>query len=252
MMLVARGAAGARDLNRRRIWAITRKEIREYRRNRSVLMAIAIFPIIFLVQPLISIFVAPAATAGVLQHSNELLYLLGIPILVPASLAAYAITGERQQGTLEPVLTTPIRREEFIVGKALAALVPSVVMAYAVYVVFLVLVGLFAKPAIAAAILQGPDVIVQIVYTPLLAAATTWIGLAISTRTTDVRVAQQLSIFGSLPLFIGAIVLAFDVVHATTGLFVAIGVVLLAADLQAWRIVAPMFDRERLITGTRS
>jgi ABC-2 type transport system permease protein len=252
MIYLFRGFGGARDLTWGRVWAVTRKEIREYRRNRSVLVAIGIFPAIFLIQPLISIFVAPAGAAALLRHSDELLYLLGIPILVPPTLAAYAITGERQQGTLEPVLTTPIRREELIVGKALAAAVPSMVMAYLVYAVFLVLVSVFADPAISSAIVQSQDVVVQIVYTPLLAAATTWIGLAISTRSTDQRVAQQLSILGSLPLLIGTIVLAFDIVHPTTGLLIGIGVVLFALDAQGWRIVSPMFDRERLITGTRA
>ena len=252
MMLLVRGIGGARDIAWRRVWAITRKELREYRRNRQVLVAVAIFPAIFVIQPLVSIFLSPAESAGILQHGNELLYLLGIPILIPATLAAQAVTLERQQGSLEPILTTPIRREEFILGKALAAFGPSVVMAYVVYAVFLVLVNVFANAAIAAAIDQGQDVIVQIVYTPLLAAATTWIGLAISTRVSDPRVAQQVSIFGSLPLFIGTIVLAFDIVHATTTLFIVIGAVLLAADVQGWRFVAPMFDRERLVTGTRS
>ena len=252
MIMLARGLSGAATLNRRRVWAITRKELREYRRNRSVMVAIAIFPIVFLIQPLFSIFLAPAASAGILKNGHEMLYLLGVPILVPATLAAYAVTGERQQGSLEPVLTTPIRREEFILGKALAALLPSVVIAYLVYALFLIAVGLFAQPAIATAIFQGQDVIVQLVYTPLLAAATTWIGLAISSRSADPRVAQQLSILGSLPLLLGAVLLTFDIVHVTTGLLVIIGAVLAAADVQGWRLVAPMFDRERLITGTRS
>ncbi|HET7181302.1 MAG TPA: ABC transporter permease subunit [Candidatus Limnocylindrales bacterium] len=252
MILLSRGLSGLRTVNRRRVWAITRKELREYRRNRSVLVAIAIYPVVFLLQPMIAIFGSSAAAAGYLQHSNELLYLLGIPILVPATLAAHAITGERQQGSLEPVLTTPITREELIVGKALAALLPSIAIAYLVYVIFLVAVGVFAQPAISAAIYQSQTLIVQLVYTPLLAAATTWIGLAISTRTADARVAQQLSILGSLPLLLGAVVLAFDVVHATPTMFVVIGAVLVAIDTQGWRIVAPMFDRERLVTGTRS
>jgi len=46
--------------------------------------------------------------------------MLAIPALVPATLAAFAIVGERQQGTLEPVLGTPIHREELLLGKALA------------------------------------------------------------------------------------------------------------------------------------
>jgi ABC-type Na+ efflux pump permease subunit len=252
MISVVRGVRGAGKLSRRRVWAITRKELREYRRNRSVLVAMSILPLVFLIQPIVAIFVAPAAAAGQLRHGNELLYLLGVPALVPASLAAYAITGERQQGSLEPVLTTPITREELIVGKALAALMPSVLIAYAVYVVFLVLVGLFAQTAVASAIFEGPDVVVQVIYTPLVAALAVWIGLAVSTRANDVRVAQQLSLLASLPMMIGAAALAYDVIHVDTKLFVIIGAVLAVADIQAWRIVAPMFDRERLIAGARS
>jgi ABC-2 type transport system permease protein len=44
---------------------------------------------------------------------------------MPAVVASYSVVGERQQGRLEPVLTTPVRREEFMLGKALAALIPS-------------------------------------------------------------------------------------------------------------------------------
>jgi ABC-2 type transport system permease protein len=251
VILIARGFRSAGDLHWRRVGAIARKEAREYRRNRSVLSAMAIYPIVFLVQPLIALFNAPPEAAGAIRHTHELLYMLGVPILMPATLSAYAITGERQQGSLEPVLTTPIRREEFILGKGLAVWLPAVVAAFIVYAIFLGVVALSGKPDILSAILGGPDLIVQLVYTPLLAALSTWIGLAISTRAGDVRVAQQLSILGSLPLLAGAIVLAFGIVEVTTGLPVVVGVVLLVADLQAWRFVAPLFDRERLITGSR-
>jgi hypothetical protein len=36
------------------------------------------------------------------------------------------------------------------------------------------------------------------------------------------------------------------------GLALGLGVALLLIDSLGWRIVSPMFDRERLITGTRS
>ena len=126
--------------------------------------------------------------------------MLGLPVLAAGTLAAYAIAGERQQGTLEPVLTTPIRPEELLVGKLLAVLAPSIVIAYAVFAAFLALVALFANPAVSSALLQGPDIVVQVVFTPLLAAWASWVGIAISTRSSDVRVAQQLSLLGNLPL----------------------------------------------------
>jgi hypothetical protein len=40
-------------------------------------------------------------------------------------------------------------------------------------------------------------------------------------------------------------------VHVTLGLALGLGAVLLLIDGLGWRIVSPMFDRERLIAGTR-
>ena len=98
---------------------------------------------------------------------------------------------------IEPVLTTPIRRQEFLLSKALAALVPSVAIAYAVYAVFLACVELFAQPNVASALLRGPDLLAQVLFTPLLAGWSIWIGVAISTRAGDFRVAQQLGTLAS-------------------------------------------------------
>ena len=136
-------------------------------------------------------------------------------------------------------------------GKALAALVPSVAIAYVVYAVFVACTVLFAQPAVATAILQGPDILAQLLFTPLLAFLSIWVGTAISTRTNDIRVAQQLSLLGSIPVVILTSLIAFDVIHATLGLGLVLGAALLAADAVGWRIVSPMFDRERLISGTR-
>ena len=57
--------------------------------------------------------------------------------------SARSAASERQQGTLEPVLTTPIRREELLLAKALAALL-SAAVAYAVYTLFRACVERFA------------------------------------------------------------------------------------------------------------
>jgi ABC-2 type transport system permease protein len=237
-------------LSRRRIRAIIRKELRDYRRNRSIVVAMALIPLVFVIQPLAAVLAASAA--GQLGHRHELLYMLGIPALVPTTLAAYAVVGERQQGTLEPVLTNPIRREELLLGKALAVLIPSVVAAYAVYGVFLACVALFARPGVASALIRGPDVLVQVLYTPPLAAWSIWIGVATSTRVSDVRVAQQVATLASLPSIAVTTLIALNVVHATLGLAIGLGVALLALDRLGWRVVSAMFDRERLVTGTRS
>jgi ABC-type transport system involved in multi-copper enzyme maturation permease subunit len=235
-----------------RVRAIFRKDLREYRRNRSIVVTMAVIPLIFVINPLIEVFALPASSASALRHGNALLYMLGIPALVPAVVAAYSVVGERQQGTLEPVLTTPIRREEFLLGKALAALVPSLAISYVVYVLFLACVGLFARPSVASALIRGPELLAQLLFTPLLAAWSIWVGIAISARSSEVRVAQQLGMLASLPSVAVTSLIAYNVIHATLGLALGLAAALLVLDRLGWRVVSAMFDRERLITGTRS
>ncbi len=235
----------------RSVRAIIRKELREYRHTRSLIVAMAIFPLIFIIQPLVAVVALAASASESLRHEHVLLYMLGVPTLVPVFIAAYAVAGERQQGTLEPALTTPIRREEFLLGKALAALVPSLVVAYAVYAVFLALVGLFAQPGIASALIQGPDLLAQVLFTPLLACWSIWVGIAVSTRSSDVRVAQQLGVLASLPPVFAVVLIAFNVIPVTPALAIGCAAALLILDALGWRLASRLFDRERLITGTR-
>jgi ABC-type Na+ efflux pump permease subunit len=197
----------------------------------------AIIPLVFLIQPLVSVFAASSTASAQLSHRHELLYMLAIPALVPAALAAYAVVGERQQGTLEPVLSTPIRREELLLGKALAVLVPAVGVAYVVFGVLLLLVELFAHPDVAPAFNRGSDILAQVIFTPLLAAWSIWIAIAISTRANDIRVAQQLSVLASLPTIALTTLIALNVIHATLGLALDLGAALLVANRLGWRLV---------------
>lgn len=239
------------SVNLRRVRAIARKELREFRHNRSLVLAMGIYPLIFMIQPLVVVIRLGREASGSLVHEHVLLYMLGIPALVPVFIAAAAVASERQQGTLEPVLTTPITREEFLLGKALASLIPSLVVAYILYLAFLVLVTLLAQPTIAAALIQGPDLLAQVFYTPLLAVWTIWVGMAVSTRSSDVRVAQQLGALVSLPPVFAVVLIALNVIPVTLALAIGSIVVLVALDVLGWRLTARLFDRERLITGTR-
>jgi ABC-type Na+ efflux pump permease subunit len=239
------------SVSKRRVRAIYRKELREYRRSGSIVAAMAIIPLIFLIQPLVIVLALPASASIELSHRHLLLYMRAIPALVPAAVATYAVVGERRQATLEPVLATPTRREEFLLGKALAVLIPSVAISYAVYAFFVACVELFAIPAVASALLRVPEILAQVLFTPLLASWSIWIGIAISARSNDVRTAQQLGTLAGLPSVAVTSLIAFDAIHASLGLALGLGAALVLLDGLGWRIMSATFDRERLITGTR-
>jgi hypothetical protein len=121
----------------------------------------------------------------------------------------------------------------------------------AVLAFFLACVELFAHPGIASALLLGPDLLAVLLFTPLLAAWSIWVGTAISARSSDVRVAGQLSLLASLPSVAVTTLIALNVIPATRGLALGGAAVLLVLDMVGWRMTSAAFDRERLITSTR-
>jgi ABC-type Na+ efflux pump permease subunit len=239
-----------------RIGAVIRKELRDYRRKRAIVVSMAVLPIIFLVEPVLTIFLLPASTsASTLRQSLILpvLYLLLIPTVMPSTLAAYTVAGEREQGTLEPLLTTPIRQQEFIVGKGAAVLIPTMVLSYAVFGLFLAAVALFAHPRVATAFFnQGALLLALFLLAPLMAGWAIVVGMAVSVRANEVRVAQQLATLASLPPLGVIILLAVGVIHPTLGVALGFAAALLLLDALALRLISGMFDRERLVTGAKA
>ena len=237
-----------------RVSAVTRKELAEFRRNRLIIITASILPVIFLVEPTVDILTIKAsASSATLDKRVELsLFLpLLVPVLLPAILSAYSVVGEREQGTLEPVLTTPISRVQLLLGKAAAIFMPAIAVAYLIFGVFVAITQFGAASAVATAVLHAPQLPAALVFIPLLAAWTIWVGLAISARVTDTRVAQQLSLLASLPPFALTALMSFQIISPTFGLAAALAGGLLAIDCVACLVVARMFDRERLITGRR-
>ena len=177
--------------------------------------------------------------------------MLVIPAVIPSTLASYSVVGEREQGTLEPVLTTPIRSEEFAIGKALAVLVPTLVISYAAFLIYLAC-ALFAHPSVTSAIFTSSHLLILLLFTPLLASCSIWAGIAISTRSSDVRVAQSLGTFASFPPLILTALILFNVIPQTFGSILGLVAALLLFAGLGWRLVSAMFNRERLVSGTRS
>jgi len=236
----------------KRVGSVVHKEIREFRRNRFVIGTMAALPLVFLITPMITIFKTPeSASASQARAAFGVISLLMliVPVVLPPVIAAYSVVGERDQGTLEPVLTTPVRASELLLGKAIATFLPSVGLAYAIYLVILVSIRLGAAHVVSDVAFHPPQLLAQILFIPLLALWSIWVGIGISSRATDVRVAQQLATLASLPLLAFTSLISFQVIAPSVPLATGLALALLAIDAAGWRIVARLFDPERLITG---
>jgi ABC-2 type transport system permease protein len=149
------------------------------------------------------------------------------------------------------VLTTPIRSEEFAIGKALAVLVPTLVISYLAFLVYLAC-ALFAHPSVTSAVFASSHLLILLLFTPLLASCSIWAGIAISTRSSDVRVAQSLGTFASFPPLVLTGLILFNVIPQTFGLILGLAAALLVFAGLGWRLVSATFNRERLVSGARS
>jgi ABC-type Na+ efflux pump permease subunit len=237
-----------------RIGAVTRKELAEFRRSPFIVGSMAVLPVIFLIAPTVTILTQSASEpASSLQQvvGFALLYLLLVPAVLPSTIAAYSVVGERDQGTLEPLLTTPISREELLIGKAAAALIPAVGVAYLILGVFLAIVQVAAHPAVAAAMWHSPELLGEVFFIPLLGGWAIWVGLAISSKVSEVRTAQQLGVLASFPPIVLIGLVSFALVSPSLGLALSLGAALLVIDCGAYLLVSRLFDRERLITGDK-
>jgi ABC-2 type transport system permease protein len=239
----------------RRVGAVTVKEVRDFRRNRFVVTTMAILPLVFLITPLVTLFRVPDSASGSEVRSavgTLSLLMLIIPIVIPPVISAYSVVGERDQGTLEPVLTAPVTPSELLLGKAVAAFLPSVTIAYAIYFAVAVAFRFAAAHVVSSVVWHAPQMLGQILFTPLLAAWAIWVGIGISTRAGDVRVAQQLATLAGLPLLGFTSLISFQVITPSVPLVVGLALVLLVVDVAGWRIVSGLFDSERLLTGRRA
>ena len=238
-----------------RVGSVVRKEVREFRRNRFVIGTMAVLPLVFLITPMITIFRTPgSASASEVRAAFGVISLLMliVPVVLPPVIAAYSVVGEREQGTLEPVLTSPVRASELLLGKAVATFLPSVGLAYAIYLVILISIRLGAADVVSDVAFHPPQLLAQLLFIPLLALWSIWVGIGISSRATDVRVAQQLATLASLPLLAFTSLISFQLIKPSVPLAIGLALALFAIDVAGWRIVARLFDRERLITGRPS
>ena len=172
------------------------------------------------------------------------LYLI-MPVFVPILVSSFAIAGEKERRTLEPLLASPVTGLELLIGKSLASLVPALAICVAAFGLLCGTVNLAAG----AVVLPTPMWTFGVfVIAPLFAFFGNGVAVVISGRVGDSRLAQQLSGMTVLPLvglaagqFGGFLKAGLAYYLLITGFVLVLDVALLIAATR-------LFDRERLMS----
>ncbi len=259
-----------------KVWVIIRKEWSEVFKNRFVLFAVAFMPLIFVIIPLAILYTmrgsVDADSAAMMselpqQYANMcgdlsatacsqyflisqfLILFLMMPVIIPVTIASYSIVGEKSTNTLEPVLATPITTLELLMGKALAGVIPALIVTWLSYIIFVIGTFIMALDKELAQAVLDPIWLVSIFgIGTLLSVAGVSLSIMISSRVNDPRVAEQLSSLVVIPLvalFMGQSfgAIQYDLVLVT---WVTLGMVLLDAVLLYFAI--QLFQRETILT----
>lgn len=229
------------------------KDWTELSRERALLFTSIGVPLLF-----VAVFLALAVlvpvddpAARVMLLRPFVLMLLMIPEFSATAIAAHSIVGEKRAHTLEPVLATPITTGELMTAKCLVAGVPGIALTWLLYGLSAAALTGLTSPAVVAAVLGGPALLLMLLVAPLIAVLALGLAVIASARTSDPRSAQQIGLVVILPL-IGLLVLQLEGVYRlSTGAILAWAGGLAVLDLLVLRAGVALFRRETILTRWR-
>ena len=236
-------------------WIIAAKDLRIFRRNKSVLRSVILFPLIVSIGlPLVVHFVGykhggiPLSVLPRLLNAFSFFFVI-LAAYLPTAIASYSLVGEKVEKSLEPLLATPITDGELLLGKSIAAFLPPIVAIYIGAAVFMALIDQLTHQTLGYSYFPNWTMgIILLVVAPLSAILSVQASVIISARASDVRAAQLLG--GLIALPFGAIYVASEIGSVSlnaNNLFIISGVILLV-DVILFFINTKTFQREEILT----
>jgi ABC-2 type transport system permease protein len=258
-----------------KVQVIIGKEWAEVFKNRLVLLTVGFLPIIMTALPLITLSVSgsteevigmsaadlparfanlceglsPASCGQYFIISQFMMLFMLMPLAIPATIASYSIVGEKTTRTLEPVLATPIKTWELLVGKGLAAGIPAVLATWFSFLIFVSgATFLAAGQDLVRRLLDPLWLTAVFVVGPLLTIAAISAAVMVSSRANDPRAAEQISMLVVIPLLglFFAQIAGLIYIDRIVILWMAVGVAVL--DVFLVYFAALLFQREAILT----
>lgn len=256
-----------------KIRTIIGKEWSEVFKNRLVFFSVAFLPLIFIALPVVTMLATggmgaeeagfdegipamdtlcvglTATECGEVYFLNLYAFMFMIlPVAIPVTIAAYSIVGEKTTRSLEPLLATPITTTELLAGKALAAIIPAVAATWFSFGLFTVIMYFIVSPAAFAYLLDPLWALAIFVVGPLLTLLAVCIAMMISSRVSDPRVAEQISMLIILPIIVGVVGQSAGVILIDREFVLVIALAIVIIDAVLIYVGVQAFQRETILT----
>jgi ABC-2 type transport system permease protein len=237
-------------------WLVASRDFKIFRHQRNILYSIIVFPVLISV-----LFPAVLEFAG--QRSRGLLTVANLPNLlnsfsffivigaafIPLGIASYSIVGEKIEKSLEPLLATPLTDGEILLGKAIAAVLPTLAAMYAGAAVFMV--GIDAVTFGKLGYNYFPNWtfgVLLLIVVPVAVTMSVLYSVIVSSRVNDVRSANSYGIFIFLPFLAIYFASEIRIISLDINGFLIIAGILSAIDVALYFVSRAAFQREEILT----
>lgn len=187
----------------------------------------------------------------VLLLSQLGLYLLLIPTMIAMSFASFSIVEEKLSRSLEPLLATPVRTWELLLGKALSGALPAVLVTWVCGgLVILGVVGL-GWGHLLRWVMTPSWYLSLFLLNPTIALLGFLLGIVGSSRAKDASSAQNIALVIVLPVLILIAVQVTGLVWFTPLLTALLALAVAALDVLVLRVAIGLFQRESIVVHWR-
>ena len=265
-------------LNWQLIREIVSKDIEEFRKSKFVFSSLVGLPLLLaIVIPIITLypFTDPTYASSINETDIRLIreylglqsnlngqqviflftlntlstFFMVIPAVIPTVIASHSLVGEKINRTLEPLLATPLKDVELLIGKILSAFIPTMFATYFAFTIFIVFVNYLAYPIFNYILI--PDIrwtIIIGVLAPLFCLLSITTNVLISSKVNDVRSAQQIGGLIVVPLILIIIFSTMGIVVLDIYLLILIGTLLGILNIIMGYVALKLFRRDTILT----
>jgi ABC-type Na+ efflux pump permease subunit len=237
--------------------SVVAKDFETIKRRRSIIIGIVVLPLLLsvvfssIVQNQLSQGVqngvAPSQIALGLEGLTYFFVVLAA--ILPGSIAAYSIVGEKIEKSLEPLLATPMTDGEILLGKCIAAFVPPILATWSGAAIFMAVSDYILYSGLSA--LYFPEWIsgiMMLLLAPLAGIFSVEVTVIVSSRVNDVRGATQISSLMFIPFMIVFLEAVAGSFTFNVSNVLALSGILLAVDVGLFFLSTSIFKREEILT----
>ncbi|MGQ9608901.1 MAG: ABC transporter permease subunit [bacterium] len=174
-------------------------------------------------------------------------YLLLIPVMIAINIATFSIVEEKQTKTLEPLLATPVKTWELLMGKALSGAIPAIISSWLSSLIFIVGATFIIPLEIIRMSINASWLISLFVLVPGVSLMSFLLGVISSSRASDPKNAQNISIVVIIPVLAIMAIQMTGILVFTSLMLLFLSAIVCVLDLLVLRVAVKLFDRESIL-----